>query len=31
MAVSTGLPFTIVLLVACVAIIKGLSSEPRAS
>lgn len=30
MAVSTGLPFTIVLLVACVAIVKGLSSEPRA-
>jgi BCCT family betaine/carnitine transporter len=30
MAVSTGLPFAIVLLVACVAIIKGLASEPRA-
>ncbi len=29
MAVSTGLPFTIVLLVGCVAIIKGLMSEPR--
>ncbi|MFI8983043.1 BCCT family transporter [Ectopseudomonas khazarica] len=29
MAVSTGLPFTVVLLVGCVAIIKGLSSEPR--
>ncbi|MCY1275902.1 Glycine betaine/proline/choline transporter [compost metagenome] len=29
MAVSTGLPFTIVLLVGCVAIIKGLLSEPR--
>lgn len=31
MAVSTGFPFTIVLLVACIALIKGLSSEPRAS
>ena len=29
MAVSTGLPFTIVLLAACVAIVKGLASEPR--
>ncbi|HHQ69319.1 MAG TPA: BCCT family transporter, partial [Halothiobacillaceae bacterium] len=29
MAVSTGLPFTIVLLIACYAIIKGLMSEPR--
>lgn len=29
MAVSTGLPFTIVLLVGCVALIKGLMSEPR--
>ncbi|MGG2398840.1 BCCT family transporter [Pseudomonas sp. SH1-B] len=29
MAVSTGLPFTIVLLVGCVAIVKGLASEPR--
>lgn len=29
MAVSTGLPFTIVLLVGCVSIIKGLMSEPR--
>nr|WP_206203168.1 BCCT family transporter [Thioalkalivibrio sp. XN8] len=29
MAVSTGLPFTIVLLVGCYAIIKGLMSEPR--
>ncbi|MGQ7248741.1 BCCT family transporter [Halomonas sp. V046] len=28
-AVSTGLPFTLVLLVACYAIIKGLMSEPR--
>ena len=26
---STGLPFTLVLLVACYAIIKGLMSEPR--
>ncbi|WP_271407663.1 BCCT family transporter [Pseudomonas sp. Q1-7] len=30
MAVSTGLPFTLVLLVGCVAIVKGLISEPRA-
>ncbi|PSJ45835.1 BCCT transporter [Zobellella taiwanensis] len=30
MAVSTGFPFTLVLLVACVALIKGLMSEPRA-
>jgi BCCT family betaine/carnitine transporter len=30
MAVSTGLPFTLVLLVGCVAVIKGLLSEPRA-
>ncbi len=29
MAVSTGFPFAIVLLVACVAIVKGLISEPR--
>ncbi|GEN25917.1 BCCT family transporter [Halomonas cupida] len=29
-SVSTGLPFTLVLLVACYAIIKGLMSEPRA-
>ncbi|NLS13063.1 BCCT family transporter [Vibrio sp. SM6] len=29
MAVATGLPFTIVLLVATVAVVKGLSSEPR--
>lgn len=29
MAVSTGLPFTVVLLVGCVAIVKGLLSEPR--
>ena len=30
MAVSTGLPFTLVLLVGCYAIVKGLMSEPRA-
>ncbi|MFM2476158.1 BCCT family transporter [Celerinatantimonas sp. MCCC 1A17872] len=29
MAVSTGFPFTIVLLAACVALIKGLMDEPR--
>jgi len=29
MAVSTGLPFTVVLLAACYAIVKGLMSEPR--
>jgi len=29
MAVSTGLPFTVVLLVGCYAIVKGLMSEPR--
>lgn len=29
MAVSTGLPFTIVLLIATVAVVKGLMSEPR--
>ena len=29
MAVSTGFPFTIVLLGACVALIMGLRSEPR--
>ncbi|NNN43954.1 MULTISPECIES: BCCT family transporter [unclassified Vibrio] len=29
MAVTTGLPFTIVLLVAAVSLIKGLMSEPR--
>ncbi len=29
MAVSAGFPFTIVLLIACYAIIKGLMSEPR--
>ncbi|MTH96471.1 BCCT family transporter [Roseibium sp. RKSG952] len=29
MSVSTGFPFTIVLLMACYAIIKGLANEPR--
>lgn len=29
MAVSAGLPFTIVLLAACVALVQGLRSEPR--
>jgi len=29
MAVSTGLPFTIVLLGACYAIVRGLMNEPR--
>lgn len=29
MAVSTGLPFTLVLLVAAFAVVKGLASEPR--
>ncbi|MDF2374355.1 MAG: BCCT family transporter [Rhizobiaceae bacterium] len=29
MAVSTGFPFTIILLLACFAILKGLHSEPR--
>ncbi len=29
MAVSTGLPFTLVLLAACYAIVKGLIAEPR--
>nr|WP_285836087.1 BCCT family transporter [Larsenimonas suaedae] len=28
--VSTGFPFTIILLIACVAIVKGLRSEPKA-
>ncbi|HBX36993.1 MAG TPA: BCCT transporter [Pseudohongiella sp.] len=28
MAVSTGLPFTLVLLMACVALVKGLLTEP---
>lgn len=31
MAVSAGFPFTIVLLVACYAIVKGLMSEPRSA
>ena len=31
MAVSTGLPFTLVLLVATFSILKGLANEPRAS
>ncbi len=29
MAVSAGFPFTIILLVGCIAIVKGLMSEPR--
>jgi BCCT family betaine/carnitine transporter len=29
MAVSTGFPFTIVLLLACYAVVKGLMDEPR--
>ncbi|MCP5280049.1 MAG: BCCT family transporter [Rhodoferax sp.] len=29
MAVSTGFPFTVVLLIATVAVVKGLASEPR--
>lgn len=29
MAVSTGLPFALVLLLGCVSLIKGLMSEPR--
>ena len=29
MAVSTGFPFTIVLLISTIAVIKGLASEPR--
>ncbi|MEQ6916890.1 BCCT family transporter [Halomonas aquatica] len=29
-AVSTGLPFTIVLIFGCYAVVKGLMSEPRA-
>ena len=31
MAVSTGFPFAIVLLVSTISVIKGLASEPRAS
>ncbi|WP_022702624.1 BCCT family transporter [Pseudorhodobacter ferrugineus] len=30
MAVSTGLPFTIVLLAACYAVVQGLRAEPKA-
>ena len=30
MAVSTGFPFAVVLLVATVSVIKGMASEPRA-
>jgi BCCT family betaine/carnitine transporter len=30
MAVSTGFPFAVVLLVATVSVVKGLASEPRA-
>ncbi len=29
MAVSTGLPFTVILLLGCYAIVKGLMNEPR--
>jgi BCCT family betaine/carnitine transporter len=29
MAVSTGLPFAIILMLGCVALVKGLLSEPR--
>jgi BCCT family betaine/carnitine transporter len=29
MAISTGLPFTVILLVGCYAIVRGLMSEPR--
>jgi BCCT family betaine/carnitine transporter len=29
MAVSTGLPFTLVLLAACYAVLRGLMNEPR--
>jgi len=29
MAVSTGFPFTLVLLMSCVALFKGLASEPK--
>ncbi len=29
MAVSTGFPFTIVLLLACISLVKGLADEPR--
>jgi BCCT family betaine/carnitine transporter len=30
MAVSTGLPFALVLLIGCYAIVRGLMDEPRA-
>jgi BCCT family betaine/carnitine transporter len=30
MAITTGLPFTIVLLIATVSLLKGLMDEPRA-
>ena len=29
MSVSTGLPFTFVLLAACYAVVRGLMNEPR--
>ena len=29
MVISTGLPFTLVLLVMCWAVLRGLMSEPR--
>lgn len=29
MAISAGLPFTVVLLVACISVVQGLRSEPR--
>jgi BCCT family betaine/carnitine transporter len=29
-SVSTGLPFAIVLVIGCVALVKGLLAEPRA-
>ena len=29
MAVSTGLPFAIVLMIGCISLVKGLMSEPR--
>jgi BCCT family betaine/carnitine transporter len=29
-AVSTGLPFALVLLIACYALVKGLMQEPKA-
>ncbi|MHA7879251.1 MAG: BCCT family transporter [Saccharospirillum sp.] len=31
MSVSTGAPFTIVLLIGCVALFKGLASEPKSA